>query len=365
MLYVKLAIERAMAEKEDTREKLSEAIGRVGMREGAARRGPDERQSKDPRAVRSPPSHPPLVTDSEWLGLSAEEQLAWAKNTQDPRIAVGSQSPLEKKIKSLGGVHSSGVRRLLAQKFQKENETLHKLKAVSFDFRFAKAEAHYYQRYKEMMLEEAWNYIMVPKREIKIEEEEKRPQSEKTEDANKWDYLLPERELTQIEKHIYRAKRARGLRDHKYRRIPQRIPSETLFPKILTLGKEDKSENIQKTDNTKIKMHKVSWAKKQVKGHQDRMIRGRELTEQRNDKRDAEKISSQIPPFPKSQVEKEEVKEFEWVTAYPILQPYQEALIEVTFLMEKSKDNEITKPLCRELLSMPPFLRSQLEKNKL
>nr|XP_044605552.1 putative uncharacterized protein ZNRD1-AS1 isoform X2 [Equus asinus]XP_044605559.1 putative uncharacterized protein ZNRD1-AS1 isoform X2 [Equus asinus] len=296
-------------------------------------------------------------------GRSLHIGLAWAKKTQDPRIAVGSQSPLEKKIQSLGGVHSSEVRKLLAQKFQKENETLHKLKAMSFDFRFARAEAYYYQRYQEMMLENPWKYNMIPKWEIK--KEEKRPQSKKTKDAKKWDSVVPERELNQIEKHIHRAERARGLRDHKYRLLPQRIPSETLLPKILTLEKDKKTETIQKTPKTKIKKHKIAWAKKQIKGHRERMIRGRELTEQRNDKGAAQKLSTWGPPFRKSQAEKEEVKEFEWVTAYPIAQPYQEELLEVTVLMEKSKEeDQIKKPLRREVLSMPPFLRSQLEKNK-
>ncbi|XP_014641327.1 PREDICTED: putative uncharacterized protein ZNRD1-AS1 [Ceratotherium simum simum] len=350
-----------MAETKDNRDKQHDATRTAEATKGAMRRGCSGGLWKDQPAVQTPPSHPLSVTDSEWLDLSAEEQLAWAKNTQDPRIAVGSQSPLEKKIKSLGGVHSSEVRKLLAQKFQKENETLHKLKAVSFDFRFARAEAYYYQRHQEMMLEEAWKYV-VPKWETKLDE--KRPQSETT-DAKKWDYLVPERELNQIEKHIYRAERARGLKDHKYQLLPQRIPSEILFPQILTLEKNEKTENMQKTPKTKTKKHKVAWAKKQIKGHRDRMMRGRELTEQRNDKRGAQKLSSQGLPFLKSQAEKEEVKEFEWVTAYPIAQPYQEAIIEVTILMEKSKkEDKIKKTFQRELLSMPPFLRSQLEKNK-
>uniref|UniRef100_A0A8C4MDQ5 Uncharacterized protein n=2 Tax=Equus asinus TaxID=9793 RepID=A0A8C4MDQ5_EQUAS len=214
-----------------------------------------------------------------------------------------------------------------------------------------------------MMLENPWKYNMIPKWEIK--KEEKRPQSKKTKDAKKWDSVVPERELNQIEKHIHRAERARGLRDHKYRLLPQRIPSETLLPKILTLEKDKKTETIQKTPKTKIKKHKIAWAKKQIKGHRERMIRGRELTEQRNDKGAAQKLSTWGPPFRKSQAEKEEVKEFEWVTAYPIAQPYQEELLEVTVLMEKSKEeDQIKKPLRREVLSMPPFLRSQLEKNK-
>nr|XP_020136331.1 uncharacterized protein LOC105880326 isoform X1 [Microcebus murinus] len=265
--------------------------------------------------------------------------------------------------KSLGGVRSSEVRKLLAQKFQQENETIHQLQAMSFDFRFAKAEEYYYQRYQEMMTEEAWKYKVVPKWEFKVEE--KRSQSAKTEDAKKWDYLVSERELNHIEKHICRVERARGLRDHNYRLLPQRIPREILCPKILTLEKDEKNENIQKTPKTETRRHKVAWAKEQMKGHQDRMIRGRELTEQRNDQREAQKLSSYVPPFLKSQARKAEAKEFEWVTAYPIFQPYQKALLEVTILMEKSKkEDTIKKPLKRELLSMPPFLRSQLEKNK-
>ena len=42
-----------------------------------------------------------------------------------------------------------------------------------------------------------------------------------------------------------------------------------------------------------------------------------------------------------------------------------EALLEVTILMEKSKkEGKIGKPLPRELLSIPSFLRSQLQKHK-
>ncbi|MBZ3882957.1 putative uncharacterized protein ZNRD1-AS1, partial [Sciurus carolinensis] len=261
-----------------------------------------------------------------------------------------------------GGIHSSGVRKLLVQEFQQENEELEKLKATSFDFQFARAEEYYYQQYQEMLMEEAWDYKMVPKLEMKMEEEEEKSQSEKSEDAKAWGYLVSERELNHIEKHIHRAERARGLRDHKYQLLPQKLPSEMLFPKILTL-EDEKNEESQKTHKTKTRKHKVAWAKKQMKGHQDRMIRGRELTEQRNDRREAWKLSNQASPPLKPQVEKEE-RVFERVTAYPIFQPYQKARIEVSVLMEKSKEDKIKIPLRREFLSIPPFLRSQLKKNK-
>ncbi|EPY72705.1 hypothetical protein CB1_098824002 [Camelus ferus] len=310
------------------------------------------------------PRLPHLLPGSFHITISTY-RLAWAKNTQDPQIAVGSQSPLEKKIKGLGGVHSSEARKLLAQKIQQENETLHKLKAMSSDFRFAQAEAYFYHHHQQMMLEEVRTHKVTPKWEVKEEEEEKRP-SEKTEDAKKRCFPVPEKELRQIEKHIHRAKQARGLRDHEFRPLPLRIPSEMLFPKALTLEKNENTESIQKIHKTKTKEHRLAWAEKQIKGHQDRMTRGRELTEQRNHQRDAQKLSAQAPPFLKPQVEKEKVKELEWVTAYPLVQPYQDSLIEVTVLMEKSnKEDKIKKPLQREFLRMPPFLRRQLEKHKI
>uniref|UniRef100_A0A671F0Q8 Uncharacterized protein n=3 Tax=Rhinolophus ferrumequinum TaxID=59479 RepID=A0A671F0Q8_RHIFE len=250
-------------------------------------------------------------------------------------------------IKSLGGVHSSKVRQLSAQKFQQENETVHKLKTMSFDFWIAKADEYYYQQHQKMMQEKAWKYKVAPKWAITTKEE--RPHSEKREDAKKWDYLVSEGELNQIKKHIHRTEQARGLRDPQNRLPPQRIPSEELFTKTSTLEKDEKTENIQKTPKAISQKHKVAWAKEQIKGHRDRMTRGRELSEQRNDERGAQKLLTQVP-LPKPQVEKEEVKESEWVTAYPIVQPHQKALTEVTVLMEKSKEAKLKKPLRREHL---------------
>lgn len=140
--------------------------------------------------------------------------------------------------------------------------------------------------------------------------------------------------------------------------------SLTVFPKTLTLGKDEKMDTLQRTHKTKTKKPRVAWAKEQIKGHQDRMTRGRQLTEQRSESR-ARGLSAPAPPLHRPPVHREEVKEFERVTAYPIAQPYQETLLEVTILTEKAKkEAEVKKPLRRELLSMPPFLRSQLEKIK-
>lgn len=182
----------------------------------------------------------------------------------------------------------------MLRKSQQENETLHQLKAMSFDFQFAKAGEYYYRRHQATTLGKAWRPTTAPRWEIKIERQ--RPQGDKTGDAKKWDYLVSERELDHIEKHIYRAKRARGLRDRKYRLLPQRVPSDTAIPKILSPGKEEKTAAVQKTHKTKTKKHRAAWAKEQIRGHQDRMNRGRELTEQRSERLCREGLCSRSSP---------------------------------------------------------------------
>lgn len=235
---------------------------------------------------------------------------------------------------------------------------VYRLQAVSPDFWLAKAEEYHQEHYEDQtwMLGEAQKY------KVKTKEEDWRPQRERTKDAKEWDYLVSERELNQIKKHVLRAQCARGLRDHQQGRLPQISPSKALATKTSTL-EDKKPDNIQTAPKVETQKHRVAWAKEQIKGHQGRMIRGRELTEQRNAQGGAQKVPAQAPPFSKSQVEKEEVKEFEWVTAYPIVQPHQEAPIEVTILMEKSKESKLRPPPRREFLSIPPFLKRQLEEN--
>lgn len=211
------------------------------------------------------------------------------------------------------------------------------------------------------MIKEAWNYI--PDSEWAINPEEgKKSRSKIPDNTKKWDYLVPKREMNHIEKHIKRAERARGLRDHKYRLLPQRIPSGTLSPKPL-IPEDEKNKTIQKTHKTVPKKPEVAWAKEQMRRHKGRMVQARELTEQKEEQRKTQKLPSRIRPLLKPQV-KEEEKELEKVTAYPIFQPSKEKLIEVTILMEKSKADEVPKPRQRELLRMPLFLKHQLAREK-
>jgi hypothetical protein len=252
------------------------------------------------------------------------------------------------------------VRKLLVQKFQQESETVDKLKTVSPDFRFAQADAYYHQQQQEM-IRESWNYKPEAEWDANPEEEMK-PKCKKTENGKKWDYLVTEREMNHIEKHIHRAERARGLRDHKYRLIPQNLSCEMLSPK--PEDEKKKTIPIPRPHKTVPKKPKMAWAKEQMKQHKDRMMRARVLTEQRQDQRKTPKFTSHGHPHLKSKAKKEEKKEFEKVKAYPIFQPSKEKLIEVMVLMEKSKSENVQKPLQRGILCMPPFLKSQLEKNK-
>ncbi|XP_006160370.2 putative uncharacterized protein ZNRD1-AS1 [Tupaia chinensis] len=274
-------------------------------------------------------------------------RLAWAKVSEDPRIAAGQQSPLEKKILNLGGAHTTAARQLIIQKYQEECETLCKEQALSLDYWFAKAESYYNRRIEEIMKEEGTGL------EVKKKTEEK---TMKSIEVPKRHYLVPTREMKHIERHIYRAGQARELNNKTFKKI-FRPPSEITLPKIIP---ED--HGIQNAQRKQVNKREQI----QIRGHQERMIRGRELIEQRLQERILRKSYSQPPTRQKHEKVKEEMKELERVTAYPLFQP-RRSLIKVNILMEKSEREEadkITKPFLRKFLAVPPFLKSQIGKAK-
>lgn len=67
MFYLNLAIDRVMAEMKDIEKRQYKASRPVEVTKGGG-------LWKDQPAVQTPSSHLSLVTDLEWLGLSAEEQ---------------------------------------------------------------------------------------------------------------------------------------------------------------------------------------------------------------------------------------------------------------------------------------------------
>nr|XP_020038425.1 uncharacterized protein C10orf120 homolog [Castor canadensis] len=272
--------------------------------------------------------------------------LAWAKASKDPRIAAGQQSPLEKKILNLGGVHTKAARHLITQKWQEEYETLSREQALSLDYWLAKAESYYNKRILEMMKEERCKDMkmkMLRETTQNIEEQ-------------KQNYWVPERERKQIERHIHRTGQAR---EFKNKTCKPRPLSETVLPKIMpakhVIPKEQRRKQVNEREQ------------RQIKDHQDRMIRGREIIEQKLEERILRKSQSHPPPHEKLERVKKEIKEFEKVIAYPLFQPCRSP-IKVNLLMEKSQNREevstVVKPHQRKFLAVPPFLRSQMEQMK-
>ncbi|XP_008587093.1 PREDICTED: putative uncharacterized protein ZNRD1-AS1 [Galeopterus variegatus] len=281
---------------------------------------------------------------SPWKGL------AWAKASKDPRIAAGQQSPMEKKILNLGGVHTTAARQLINQKYQEEYETLCKEQALSLDYWLAKAESYYNKRIVEMMKEEETG------NEIKKKMEGKTTQSIQ---GQKQYYLLPKREMKHIERHIHQTGQAREFKNKTFRQILQ-PPTETTLPKIRPEDYGIQNAQRRKQVNDREQM--------QIKDHQERMIRGRELKEQKLKERILRKSQYQPPTYEKRESVKKEIKEFERVIAYPLFQPHSRSQLKVNVLMEKSQNREeantIIKPYERKFLAVPPFLRSQIGKIK-
>ncbi|XP_034379820.1 RNA polymerase I subunit H-like isoform X1 [Arvicanthis niloticus] len=280
---------------------------------------------------------------------STKPRLAWAKESRDPRISEGQQSPLEKKILSCGGVHTTAARHLVTQKCHEENRALCREQARSLDYWLAKAESYYNKRIMDMMKKDKGGET-----KTKVEEKQPPPHTGKQKQHD-W---VPEREKKQIERHIHRTGQAREFKDKPWRQ--QQLFSESTLPKIM-LEKDSipKAQKIRQARERELL---------QIKDHQKRMIRGRELLQQRLEERILRKSLSQIPLPEKHVRVKKQRKEFERVVAYPLFQPSNTSRIKVDILMEKSQDEKdlstIIKPFGRRFLAVPPFLRTQIGKIK-
>ncbi|XP_032197192.1 putative uncharacterized protein ZNRD1-AS1 isoform X2 [Mustela erminea] len=274
--------------------------------------------------------------------------LAWAKTSTDPRIAVGQQSPLEKKILNLGGVHTAAARQLITRKYHEEYETLCREQALSLDHWLAKAESYYNKRIMDMMKEQGTGHEAKTRLEGKTTHRLERP---------KQYYLVPEREVKHIERHIQRVGRVRESKNKPGKQLPG-PPSETTFPKIVPeehgVLSAQRRRQVSKREQT------------QIEGHQERMLRGRALTEQRRKEGVLRKTQSQLPTREQRGRAGREMKELESVTAYPLFQPRGRSRIKVNILMEKNREEvpAVIKPHQRKFLTMPPFLRSQIGKMK-
>ncbi|XP_014391302.1 PREDICTED: uncharacterized protein C10orf120 homolog [Myotis brandtii] len=279
----------------------------------------------------------------------AAARLAWVKASRDPRIASGQQSPLEKKILNLGGVHTKAARQLRTQKNKEEYQTLYREQDLSLDYWLARVESYYSKGLVGMMkAQEAGNGI------------EKKWEGKATQstDRQKQCCLVPEREVRHIARQMQQAAQARELTEKALRQLLW-SPPEPALPKLVCAGPGIQNAQRRKQVNDREQM--------QIKDHQERMIRGRELIEQRLKARFLRKSQSQPPTTEKRERIKKEIKEFESVIAYPLFQP-RRSRIKVNILMEKSQNREeedtIIKTYQRKFLTLPPFLRSQIRKIK-
>ncbi|XP_054577949.1 uncharacterized protein C10orf120 isoform X3 [Eptesicus fuscus] len=173
----------------------------------------------------SPPAQS-LIQDSEWFALGPQEKLAWVKASRDPRIAEGQQSPLEKKILNLGGVHTKAARQLRTQKNQEEYQTLYREQGLSLDYWLARVESYYSKGLVGTMKEQEIGDGIEKKWEGKT--------TQSTERQKQW-CLVPEREMRHIERQVRQAAQARELTEKTFRQL-LRSPSETALPKIVFEG---------------------------------------------------------------------------------------------------------------------------------
>ncbi|XP_043859296.1 uncharacterized protein LOC122754932 [Dromiciops gliroides] len=218
MLYLQIEAQRAKAKRLQKEKELRyPEIRNVPEKKGRSKSAGYSVEIWDSRIPEEKPGSSlssSTVPDSEWVKLSPQEKLSWAKSTQDPRIALGHQSPLEKKIVSLGGLHTPAARNLLAQRHKEEHEVLSKEKAMSFDYRLAKAENYYYTRIMEMMEEQ--NEFKKPR--IEPDGVQKTPSMRKQ--IREWD------RRQQMKEHLERMIRGREFNEERNKeRLSVRIPS--------------------------------------------------------------------------------------------------------------------------------------------
>lgn len=243
-------------------------------------------------------------------------------------------------------MHTTAARQLITRKYQEEDKTLCREQALSLDYWLAKTESYYNKRIVEMK-----------EQETGCEMKKKLGKTAQSMERQKRYYMVPAREGRHLERHVQRAGQVREVKNKPCRPLPQ-APGETTFPRIVPEEHSILSAQRRKQVSEREQV--------QIEGHQERMLRGRELGEQRL--KEGVMRKDQRPPLTRGRHRraKSKVKEFESITAYPLLQPRSKCRIKVNVLVEKNREegNIVIKPHQRKFLTMPPFLRSQIGKIK-
>ncbi|XP_036023097.1 putative uncharacterized protein ZNRD1-AS1 [Onychomys torridus] len=163
---------------------------------------------------------------------------------------------------------------------------------------------------------------------------------------------VPGKERTQIEKQARRTGQAREFKN----KLCRFFPSERL-PRIVHDG-----QTAQRRQQVKRR------EQMQIKDHQERMLRGRELIEQRLKERLLRRSHDQLPSLEKLERVKKEVKDFERANPHPLLELQSKSLIKLESLIEKSQEGEqvrtVRTPRQKKLLALPPFFQSQIRNIK-
>ncbi|XP_021481981.1 putative uncharacterized protein ZNRD1-AS1 [Meriones unguiculatus] len=106
----------------------------------------------------------------------------------------------------------------------------------------------------------------------------------------------------------------------------------------------------------------------QIQDHHERMLRGRELTEERLKERLLKTSQGQLPSLEKLQRVKKDMKGYERANGHPLLHLRSRTLIKLESLLEKSQAGKemkaAMKPRQKKFLTLPPFLKSQARKRK-
>ncbi|MEJ1285146.1 putative uncharacterized protein ZNRD1-AS1 [Cricetulus griseus] len=160
---------------------------------------------------------------------------------------------------------------------------------------------------------------------------------------------VPEKERKQMERQAHGTGQAREFKN----KMCRFFPSERL-PRIVHDGQTtQKRQQVKKRELV------------QIKDHQERMLRGRELIDQRLKERLLRRGQGQLPSLEKLERVKKEMKDFERANKHPLLELRNKNLIKLESIIEKSRAREevkTVKPHQKKFLS--PYLKSHFRKIK-
>ncbi|XP_060048627.1 putative uncharacterized protein ZNRD1-AS1 [Erinaceus europaeus] len=238
----------------------------------------------------------------------------------------------------------------IAREPQPDKKSVQRLQDKSSSLQLAQSEAQYHLRQQRL---EAYlqNQLQLPQGMGETlyppgEEEHWRPPcpGPRTEDYECLGCPIPDRELGHIQRHIYWAEQARGLRGKQQRWAVQDIPSELWAPQSAAAEGKWKVITEEQMASRRSSRQRMAWVAEQIKGHQDRMLRGRRLSEKRRAEREALRTPSQVPPVRTQPGGRRN-------TAFPITRPLWTPGIKVPRLRATSPEEELLEW---------PFLRSQV-----